>query len=200
MAKSVNAAGALVAVIDALEPLDDRDRQWVLQSAASRWSLVLPSSNTVVSGGGAVASPGALASGANPAMHQNSDVLAAISKNDARGFMRLKKPATDVQRVACLGYYHLKTTGQHGFTSKDILKLNTDSGGTKFNLTRALDNATRRSKYLASRGGKDKQLTTLGEDIVEALPSQEAVAAAEEAARNSSKGKKRVKKKVKTKA
>jgi hypothetical protein len=197
MAKSVNAASALVAVIDALETLDDKDRQWVLQSAASRWSIVVPTSNAVSGGGGTVVGQGLIASGANAAIQQNSDVQAAISRNDARGFMRSKRPATDVQRVACLGYYHLKTTGQHGFTSKDILKLNTDSGGSKFNLTRALDNATRRSKYLASRGGNNKQLTTLGEDIVEVLPSQEAVAAAEEAARKSTKGKKKAKKKAK---
>lgn len=199
MVKTVNAANALVAVIDALEQLDDKDRQWVLQSAASRWSLVVPASNAALAGGGAVVTQGVFAGGVNTTMQQNSDVQATISRNDARGFMRLKKPATDVQRVACLGYYHLKTTGQHGFTSKDILKLNTDAGGSKFNLTRALDNATRQSKYLASRGGRDKQLTTLGEDMVEALPSQEAVKAAEEATRNSSKGKKKAKK-VKKKA
>jgi hypothetical protein len=67
------------------------------------------------------------------------------------------------------------TTNKHGFSSKEIAQANTESGGTSINLPRALDNATRTAKYLSNRGAKEKQLTTLGEDIVVALPDQAAV-------------------------
>lgn len=99
-----------------------------------------------------------------------------------------------MQRMACLGYYLVHTTGQPGFTSKDISAVHTDSGGSKINLTRALDNATRQSKYISARSGREKQLTTLGEDIVNALPDQEAVKVIEADGKN-----RRGKKKKKTK-
>jgi len=44
-------------------------------------------------------------------------------------------------------------------------------------MPRALDNATRRAKYISNRSAKEKQMTPLGEDVVEALPNRDAVAA-----------------------
>ena len=163
---------ALVVVVKALEPLADADRQWVLQSAASRWSVIIQ---------GPAASSGGLSSNAIGGSSQvlggasSADVESAIAKRDVRAFVRLKRPNTDVQRVACLGYFLVRTTGNHGFSSKDVSKAHTDSGGSKINLPRALDNATRQKKYLSNRGPREKQLTTLGEDIVVALPEQQAV-------------------------
>jgi hypothetical protein len=84
--------------------------------------------------------------------------------------------------------------------STDVQALHTESGGSNINLPRALDNATRKSKYLAKRGPREKQLTPLGEDIVEALPDQGAVTAAEEAARHPRRGRKRQKAKKGKKA
>ncbi len=121
----------------------------------------------------------------------------AITRKDPRAFIRLKKPTTDVQRVACLGYYLVQTTGQQGFTSKAISTAHTDSGGSNVNITRALDNATRAAKYLSNRGPREKQLTTLGEDVVNALPDQAAVKAVEAAAKGGRGGKKGRKKRAK---
>ncbi len=168
--KKTDATAALVTVIDALESLqEEKDRQWVLQSAASKFDVTLQ----VPSAGGAGTTVGL--SGASG----TADVRTAIEKKNVRDFIRIKKPVTDVQRVACLGYYLVHTTGQPGFTSKDVSVAHTDSGGSKINLTRALDNATRQSKYISNRLGREKQLTTLGEDVVNALPNQEAVKAVE---------------------
>jgi hypothetical protein len=167
MAKKPNATQALTTVVSALEDLTEADKLWILKSAAIRWSLVdqvfdrtgeqgknNPSEQT---GGG------------------DDKTAAAIDGKDVRSFIRLKKPATDVQRVACLGYFQVKTNGVPGFSSKDIGKLHVESGGSAINMTRALDNATRQSKYISNRGAKEKQLTPLGEDVVEALPDQQAV-------------------------
>jgi type IV secretory pathway TrbL component len=184
--KKKGPTGALVTVLEALEALEESDRQWVLQSAAARWN-VQSASQGAGAGGGAGSSIG----GAGAAEAQ-----AAIAQKNARAFMRLKNPATDVQRVACLGYFlvHI-TTGKQGFSSKEIGEANTESGGSAFNLARALDNATRQSKYLSNRGAREKQLTTLGEDIVAALPDQQAVRDIEAAARGRGRGRRAKRKK-----
>lgn len=129
MTKKEDPASVLMTVISALGPLADEDRLWVLQSAASRWTLTVPPQGT----GGMRAGAGFQGkSGAGlPRSEQNAEAQSAISKNDPRAFIRIKKPVYDVQRVACLGYFHIKTTGQQGFSSKDIQKLHTDSGVQK---------------------------------------------------------------------
>jgi len=175
-------ANVLMTVISALSPLAEADRQWVLQSATSRWtSTVSPQKMS-----GTIAGVRSLQESEAGGLHSdpNAEAQSAISKNDPRAFIRIKRPVYDVQRVACLGYFHMKTTGHRGFSSKGILKLHTDSGGSKINLPRALDNATRQSKYLSNRNLREKQLTTLGEDVVEALPDQDTVAKVEEAAKH----------------
>lgn len=186
--KKTDSTTALVTVVGALDSLqDDKDRQWVLQSAASKFNVTLSTPNTDGQGGNRAAT-GVLGTGAV------ADVQAAIAKKDPRDFIRIKRPATDVQRVACLGYYLVHTTGQPGFTSKDVATAHTNSGGSKINLTRALDNATRKSKYISNRSSREKQLTTLGEDVVNALPDQEAVKTIEAEAK-SGRGKKKKKSK-----
>lgn len=177
--KKSNAAEALVVIVDALEALEDADRRWVLQSAASKWAIGLQqSANLGGLGGSSVIQP------APHVIPQNGgEADAAIARSDIRAFVRAKRPTTDVERVACLGYFLLKTTGQAGFTSQAINVAHVESGGSAINMPRALDNATRRSKYLSNRGAREKQLTTLGEDVVEALPNRDAVAAAEQAAK-----------------
>ena len=189
--KKTDSTTALVTVVGALELLqDNKDRQWVLQSAASKFNVTFSAPNTDGQGGSRAAA-GVLGSGAV------ADVQAAIAKKDPRAFIRIKRPGTDVQRVACLGYYLVHTTEQQGFTTKDIATAHTDSGGSKINLTRAIDNATRRSKYISARSGHEKQLTTLGEDVVTALPDQEAVSALEAEAKSGRGGKRKKTKKPK---
>jgi hypothetical protein len=164
----------------------DTERQWVLQSAASRWSVSILAPTANSGGGPSLGAGGGL--GAVSGAPSAADVQSAITKKDARAFMRVKQPATDVQRIACLGYFIVQTSGNLGFSSKDVARAQTDSGGSSINLTRALDNATRKAKYLSNRGPKEKQLTTLGEDVVVALPDQEAVKAIEARAKGRGKG------------
>jgi hypothetical protein len=189
-AKKSDSTSALVTVVKALEALDETGRQWVLQSAANRWtlSLQLPSP----AGGGNPGGGGGTPNGANAA-----DAQSAIVRKDARSFIRAKKPASDVERVACLGYYLLKTTAQPGFTSKDLAAAHTDSGGSKINMPRALDNATRQSKFLSNRSRSEKQLTTLGEDVAEALPDRDRVNQIMADAKGARKGKRAKAKKTK---
>ena len=180
--------GALVIIMKALEPLEAPDRQWVLQSAAARWSLALQGQASPGDGQAGAGSPGIATNGSLAASSQ-----AALTKKDPRAFMRIKNPSTDTQRIACLAYFLVHTTGKLGFSSKEIREANTNSGGTSINLTRALDNATRKTKYLSKRGPREKQLTTLGEDIAVALPDQQAVRDIEATAGSRRKGAKKKK-------
>jgi hypothetical protein len=186
--KKNDATAALVEVVAALDALNDADRHWVLQSAASKFTLTVPAA----SGNGQVAAGSTSSVTAPPPVGTpaTADVQAAIARKDARAFIRLKKPTSDTQRVACLGYYLAQTTGQHGFTSKAISTAHTDSGGSSINMPRALDNATRAAKFLSNRGPREKQLTTLGEDVVSALPDQAAVKTVEAAAKGRRGGRK----------
>lgn len=181
--EKADATTALVAVLKALEPLSDSDRQWVLKAALSRWSLQ-------------VSEPGKekqFAPGVLPGSSSGGDVNAILANKDIRAFMRVKRPTTDIQRVACLAFYIVSTTGRAGFSFQEMAQAHTDSGQPKINLSRALDNATRKARYLSARGQGEKQLTTLGEDVVSALPDQEQVKALGGSVKGRAKGPKKKK-------
>lgn len=167
---------ALGEVIHALEPLDDTDRQWVLQAAASKFALVV----TLPAGGPGM---GFHAGAGSPMV---SGTQTPIRELDPKTFMKNKNPNSDIQRVACLAYYLNHARDVAAFKTSDITKLNIDARGPKFNITRAIDNASRATcGYLSLIGKGQKQLAAFGEEIVEALPSHEAVKALE-GTRNSS--------------
>jgi hypothetical protein len=186
MPKAVDAEAALQEVLSALKGLSDPERAWVLQSATNRWNLtlqVLP----------AAPPPGAPQPGQPPRSNLPAGQTTALGT--VRAFIRAKNPRSDVELVACLVYFLARAMSKPGFTTKEITQAHTDSGTPAINMHRALDNATRGSKFLASLlGGKEKQVTTLGEDVVEALPDRTAVAAAIAASGNRRKRKGRAKK------
>lgn len=84
-------------VVDALEPLNEVDRQWVLQAAASKFSLAIPSV-AIGSGGGA---DGQVGAGGNT----SGGAQTSIKQFDPKTFMKNKSPNSETQRVACLAYY-----------------------------------------------------------------------------------------------
>ena len=95
-----------------------------------------------------------------------------------KGFMASKQPSTDIERVSCLAYYltHYKETPH--FKTRDLTNLNKDAHQpTLSNATVATTNAVN-SRYLSAAGGGKRQITTIGEAVVEALPDREAVKSA----------------------
>lgn len=88
-------------------------------------------------------------------------------------FMFEKQPKTDIEKVACLGYYLTHYRGTEHFKTLDISTLNTDAAQVKFaNPAMAVDNATKRG-FLAPASKGSKQLSALGEQYVLALPDRE---------------------------
>ena len=102
----------------------------------------------------------------------------SLDGQTAKQFLKSKQPVTDVQRIACLAYYLTHAREQGHFKVLDLTKLNIDAGGTRLtNPHLTVKNATNQNRYLAPVGLGKKQITGLGEDVVNALPDQEAVKA-----------------------
>ncbi len=93
-------------------------------------------------------------------------------------FLFEKRPQSDVDRIACLAYYLTHYRGTAHFKTLDLSKLNTEAAQLKLsNAAYAVDNATKRGFLVpASKGAK--QLSTLGEIYVQALPDQAGARAA----------------------
>jgi hypothetical protein len=93
----------------------------------------------------------------------------------AKSFLAQKDPKTDAERITCLAYYltHYKATPR--FKTKALAAANVEAAQPKFsNPAVAVMNAAG-SKYLSAAGGGDKQITVLGEKLVDALPDREKV-------------------------
>jgi len=89
-------------------------------------------------------------------------------------FILLKKPHTDVERIACLAYYLMYYRNTQHFKTIDISKLNTEAAQIKFsNTTYAVQNATNKGFLVPSTKG-NKQISAVGEQYVQALPDREA--------------------------
>jgi len=162
---------SLKTILHALEPLDEVQRRFVLKTVAERMGVSMtPGFAPAGSQERAGATP---ANGATPPAAGGG-----IDGQTAKQFLKLKMPKTDVQRIACLAHYLTQARNQPHFKTSDLTKLNTEAGGTPFsNASLAVGNATSLSKFLGAVGQGKKQITALGEDVVAALPDQEAVKA-----------------------
>jgi hypothetical protein len=172
---SVSEVEVLGVVLAALKKIDEQSRQmWVINAALS--NLGLSSSSAMPSLGNVSGSQGSVTPQLPKSIPGESG-----SNAHARAFLRSKAPKNAMQQVACLAYYlaHFRQTTE--FKTKDISQMNKDAGGTPLSNTAVfVKNAFHKASYLAPAGGGRKLLTAFGEDVVNALPSQEAVKAVEE--------------------
>jgi hypothetical protein len=89
-------------------------------------------------------------------------------------FLHGKAPRTDIERIACLGYYLAHFRNLPHFTTIDISKLNTEAAQLKLsNASQAMFNAERRGLIAPAAKGK-KQVSAIGEKFVDALPDRDA--------------------------
>ena len=102
----------------------------------------------------------------------------ATGKLTSKQFIAQKRPSTDYERVVCLAYYLAHSHNTPTFKTSDIRKLSTDAALHFSNIPQAVMHATATYHYLAKAGGGNKQITILGEAVVEALPDREKVKAA----------------------
>ncbi len=92
-------------------------------------------------------------------------------------FLFVKSPRTDIERVACLGFYLTHYQALSEFGTAEISSLNLEGAQPRFaNTAQAVKNATARG-FLAQASGGRKQLSAFGEQYVQALPDRVAAQA-----------------------
>jgi len=164
----------LPAAISLFNPLSQENRQKLLQSLATIFSINNVTAATYRSPVESILTP------SDTARRSHFSEDRSISPKD---FMLQKLPRTDVERVACLAYYltHYRETPY--FKTLDISKLNTDAAQMKFsNAAKSVDNATLMG-YLAPGTKGTKQLSAAGELFVRAMPDRDMARSAMASAR-----------------
>jgi hypothetical protein len=97
----------------------------------------------------------------------------------AKEFIIQKQPRTEVERVACLGYYLTHYQDQPHFKSLDLSKINTEAAQPKMlNPARTTDHAVKNGLLVPAPVKGYKQLSAAAEKFIEALPDRDAAKAA----------------------
>jgi hypothetical protein len=153
---------ALSAVVRALQPLDREAKQRVLSAVTT----FLGFDNTQVK-------PSASLQRA-PSQEQPIAGFSEDRTPSPKEFMLSKRAQTDVEKVACLGYYLAHYRDTPHFKTLDLSTLNTEAAQLKFsNAANAVDNAAKAGLLAPAVKGM-KQLSALGELYVQALPDRAA--------------------------
>src|SRR5215207_4691674 len=159
------------AALGALEPLDSDQRlravTWLGQALGV--NAIDPSSPmTPVATG---------AAGASAPAASKSTAEGKSAGGTPKQFLAQKNPKTDVERLTVLAYYLSKFRDVASFKTPELVDLNKEAAGRRFtNAPSTAKNAVRQN-YLTGAGSRERQITHLGERVVEALPDREAVKA-----------------------
>ena len=156
----------LQVVIDRLSQVDDDSRARILQAASTFFGLGSPlAPRSPSSKIGRLQNEGNLAT--SPPFSDREEL-------SAKEFLVAKEPKTEIERVACLGFYLTHYRDTPHFKTADITNTNTEAAQRKFsNPAQAVANATKRGLLVPAPKG-NKQLSAPGERFVQALPDREA--------------------------
>lgn len=90
-------------------------------------------------------------------------------------FMAQKNPRTDMQRIACLGYYltHFRSTPH--FKTRDLTHLSIEAAQPQLSNPAAAVRNAAAHQYLSPVGSGKKMITSVGEAVVKALPNPDKV-------------------------
>ena len=140
---------------------DDEERQRTLAAAAAAFNIEFGATKSSVS---------------EPSLDAQDGDEGQSVKDDPTKFIRAKKPKNDRELVACLGYFLAKVRGTSTFGSKDLENLNDEADGNMIGeFPIALNNATGYNMYFKAAGKGKKKMSPHGNQVVEALPDQDAV-------------------------
>lgn len=157
---------AMQAAYEALSPLEPEERERAMRWLAAELDItdaIAPEPDPPRGGGAGGSGNGG--GGQLP-----------LAGKTAKAFLAEKKPATAVERIACLAYYLTHAKNKPTFKTPDLVALNTEAAQPKFgNPARDVNNADGRNGFLVSAGDGRKQIGPRGEAVVEALPDREAV-------------------------
>src|SRR5439155_14456543 len=153
-------------ILDKFEKLSQDDRRRVLESVATFYSILLPTSQRL-----AGVSPERQTEGGLPAFSTDLSI-------SPKEFLLQKQPRTDVERIACLAYYLTHFRDQPHFKTLDLTQLNTEAAQPKFSNAAYSTNNAVKTRYLVPSTKGHRQLSAVGEQFVLALPDREAAKAA----------------------
>ena len=163
---------AIQTSLEVLEPLDETQRRFAISMILTRLGMEGAGGLPRVASGAVNAGMHGAGTGAAAAGGGGGDIKDLTSKD----FLKQKQPRTDLERFACLAYYLTHARDLAEFSTRDITKLNGEAHGPNFtNAAATAQNGMKQSKFFSKAGGGKKRITTLGEAVVEALPSAEAV-------------------------
>ncbi len=166
--KNIDVAETLSRVIAALADLTPEEQQNLLDTVATWYKLQAPKTGN---------RPTKLVSGSASVLSTPGGGFSQDREISPKEFLFQKQPQTDVERVACLGFYLTHYRNMPHFKTIDISKLNTEAAQRKMsNAAVAVDNSTKQN-YLAPATKGNKQLSAQGELFVQALPDREAAKA-----------------------
>ncbi len=92
-----------------------------------------------------------------------------------KAFMAKKRPSSEIERITCLAFYLTKYRNVSAFKTKDLTKLNTEAAQPTFSNPTVFARNAEAAGYLAKAGGGSKQISDLGELLVNALPNRDRV-------------------------
>lgn len=162
---------AIQTALEVLEPLNEAQRNFAVTMILTRLGITAASLSVNTGGGGGGGSGDGGGGGGGGGGSQGD-----IKKLTPKDFLRSKRTTTDLERFICLAFYLANVRDVQHFKTRDITALNTEAAGAKFsNAATTANNAVNQSGFLSHAGGGKKPLTTLGEDVVKALPDREAV-------------------------
>lgn len=169
-------------VVDALDQVDVQACERILRYVANRRGLDVFNGPPRIPG----ERPPAVHIGTNDRGLNFAD-RATISP---KAFLHEKQPKTGIERVACLAYYLAHYRDNPHFKTIDISKLNTEAAQLKFsNPAYYVENATS-SGLIVPAGKGAKQISAMGERVVEALPNRDDAKAVLTSVRSASRRKK----------
>jgi len=120
-----------------------------------------------------------LGGAAGPGPAAGASIAANLSGLNPKQFIAQKKPQTQYERIACLAFYltHFRNTPQ--FVTEDVTNLNTEAAQiTIKNPAQIMKDTVSKYRFVTAAGDRNKQITSLGEAVVQALPNREAMKAA----------------------
>ena len=168
---------AMAICFEAIKGLEAEEQERILDWLRRKIGLPSPHPITGAGNGPATASVGATAGLSVAMTPQDSD-----TGPTPKAFMAAKRPASDVERIACLGFFLGEYRGSNAFKTADLTKLNTLAAQPRIgNISQAVKNAMYGPGYITAAGGGKRQLTARGEALVRALPDRTAVKSAIEA-------------------
>lgn len=162
--------------LDLMAPLDDAERLRILRTVATYFDLNVGGSSS--HGVGQMSSPIGAARAADRA-----PLFSGHEPISPKEFLRQKEPKTDVERAMCLAYYLAHYKDAPHFKTADIAKLNTEAAQRKFANTAYTINNAATTGYFVAGVKAHKQLSSMGEQYVEALPDRVAAKAVVERSR-----------------